>query len=56
MIRKLASGKYRLGLVDAADAAADAAGKSPADPAHQRRVLATPARGIEVDQLHPRKR
>src|SRR5690349_949767 len=51
-----AGSEHTLRLLDAADAAAHAAGESSTHLTHERRVLATSARRVEVNQLHTRER
>ena len=43
------------GSLDGTDAAANAAGKPPADIGDHHGVVAASFRGVEIDQLHPRK-
>jgi hypothetical protein len=47
--------QHRLRALDPTNAAADAAGQPAADVGDERGVVAAPARGVEIDQLHPRE-
>ena len=47
--------EHGLGSLDAADAAADAAGKTAADVLDHSQVVAVALGRVEVDQLHSRK-